>query len=462
MIYDAKMKPARVKREWAKEEFGEARLGDQRRTQRLVQMAAQAAQTPAGQITQVFTDSAAREAAYRLLESDSVEARQLVRAAAQACLARASGSYVVVPVDQSSLSLPSADGDKAFGPVGNGVTSARGMEAMSAIALTPEGTPLGVAAQTMWVRRPSNGKPHRPFEEKEIRYWLEVMDAAVASFSGPVRPWFQLDRGADFKEALRWAAASNAYVTVRACHDRRAESQTEGLLWDVVEGSAVVGHYELGVPARPGRKARIATMQVRSSPVYLPLRDSWSHSTGPVILYAVHTKEVSPVPRGQEPVEWMLLVNRAVTTLEEACEVIRNYALRWRIEEIHKTWKSTCRVESSNLRSPDTFATWATLLFCIAVRIERLKRLARTDGRQPASLELSHWEIRTLLLHKDRAGYEANRMPSIEEAVRWLAELGGYTGKNSGGPPGSMTLGRGLLSLGLAAETLRIATEAKL
>jgi hypothetical protein len=36
-----------------------------------------------------------------------------------------------------------------------------------------------------------------------------------------------------------------------------------------------------------------------------------------------------------------------------------------------------------------------------------------------------------------------------------VAELGGYTGTSSGGPPGSITLARGLFRLRDAADTLR-------
>ncbi len=45
-------------------------------------------------------------------------------------------------------------------------------------------------------------------------------------------------------------------------------------------------------------------------------------------------------------------------------------------------------------------------------------------------------------------------MPTIAEATLWIAEFGGYTGKSSGGPPGSITIGRGLERLLIAAEVL--------
>ena len=43
---------------WATQEFGGARIGDERRRQRLVQMAACAAASPAGKVTEVFSDGA--------------------------------------------------------------------------------------------------------------------------------------------------------------------------------------------------------------------------------------------------------------------------------------------------------------------------------------------------------------------------------------------------------------------
>ena len=32
----------------------------------------------------------------------------------------------------------------------------------------------------------------------------------------------------------------------------------------------------------------------------------------------------------------------------------------------------------------------------------------------------------------------------MQDVTLWIAQIGGYTGKSSGGPPGSITLARGL------------------
>jgi len=54
---------------WAKKTFGDTELGDERRTARLVAMAAQLARTPGGTVGQVFTEDAERQGAYDFLES---------------------------------------------------------------------------------------------------------------------------------------------------------------------------------------------------------------------------------------------------------------------------------------------------------------------------------------------------------------------------------------------------------
>lgn len=74
---------------------------------------------------------------------------------------------------------------------------------------------------------------------------------------------------------------------------------------------------------------------------------------------------------------------------------------------------------------------WATLLAAVAVRVERLKYLARNEPDTPATIELSTYELRALVLLKKR---EKKR--------------------TEGGPPGAVTIGRGLARVQIAAAVL--------
>ena len=91
------------------------------------------------------------------------------------------------------------------------------------------------------------------------------------------------------------------------------------------------------------------------------------------------------------------------------------------------------------------------------------KTLARTEPQRPASTELSDYEIKAVCALKRRYGRVrvAARSLTIGQAVTHIAEIGGYTGKSSGGPPGSTTIGRGLERVQLVAEGMKLADEAR-
>ena len=179
---------------------------------------------------------------------------------------------------------------------------------------------------------------------------------------------------------------------------------------------------------------------------------------GTAQLWAVLAKETNTAPEGEDPIEWLLLTNYPVADFTEAKMVIRGYSHRWRIEDFHRTWKTTCRVEDAQLRSIGAVQRWAVALAVVAMRIQRLTHLARNQPELPASEGLTADEITALVLHKDtkrRRGQTAF-VPTIAVAVTWLAELGGYTGKSSGGPPGAQTIARGLQWLMPAAATVAL------
>ena len=62
---------------------------------------------------------------------------------------------------------------------------------------------------------------------------------------------------------------------------------------------------------------------------------------------------------------------------------------------------------------------------------------------------------------KSRVEVVPDSVPTIAQAVRWIADLGGYTGKSSGGPPGSTTIGRGLERLMIWTDAFAYAKDLK-
>jgi hypothetical protein len=457
---------AQSARRWARDEFGRASLGNQLRTQRLVQLAAGVAEMPAGRVTEVFQDAAGLEGAYRFLESEHVAAEAIGIAAGETCARRCRTAEVVyVPVDATSLTLPDPHEVRALGAVGNHLVGQHGLQVMSAIAVASDGTPMGLLAQAYWARARKPVQRHRRrrrLADKETRYWLEAVDAAQARWRAAGargRLWFQLDRGGDFWEMLQYAANNPQHgFTIRAAYDRRVRRKdaTISYLWRSIAAQPVLGQSTLEVPAGRERHARIARLSIRVAQVTLWVRARPSKVRKVAIpLRVVFAREAHTTPRGEKPLEWMLFTTAPVATVEDAQRVIFGYTRRWRVEEFHKTWKSTCRVEETQLRDPERIKRWATILAAVATRIQRLTHLARTAPETPATEELSRHEIDAVLLLKAPERYGREGVPHIDEVVRWIAELGGYRGKSSGGPPGAIVIGRGLQRIKAAAAALR-------
>ena len=467
--------------DWAREELGDAELGDRRRSDRLVAMAAEAARRPGGRITQVFAQSAARQGAYDFLESQHASAREILATVAAGSLGRVSAEEcVIIPMDGTSLSLADHAEKKGFGSVGSRERGARGIKIVDAIAVTPAGLPLGVVAMRWW-SRPIVGPPARdrqliPPHEKEVQHWLDAIDdvQALLQRAPKTRGWLQLDREGDSQYVLEKLSTSGHWFTVRSNADRRIHLHgrlrvrprrpdwgTRHYLRPHLRKQPILGRYQLDVPARDGRPSRRADMLVRAATVNVLLQDKRTSKRRVVAVNAVWAREVrGPLRQSRSgqtrapALDWLLLTNYPVATLRAARHVISTYALRWRIEDFHRAWKSgVCNVEDTQLRKTEPVMKWAAILASVAMRAERLKHLARENPDSSARNELSGAELEALVLLKKRQakrGEKLSRSPTIETAVRWIAELGGYTGKSSGGPPGIQTITRGLEQLSIA------------
>jgi hypothetical protein len=413
----------------------------------------------------VFSDDAQREGAYDFLENEHVDPQEMMAGLASATVRRCAGlPFVFVPVDGTSLTVSDWGAARDFGCIGSAKGGARGLKVIDALAVDPQGVPVGLLGLTWWarpepIRKKKYAKQARPLEEKETRHWVETIRAACSVLDEKaVRGWFQIDREGDGCDLLLALTETKHWWTVRANADRSVELEDgdTSKLRTELEKTTALNTYRLQVVARPERKPRLATMVVRTTKVVLRLRDQKTGRITPLPVTAVWAREQGTTPAGEDPIDWLLYTNRSVETLSDATLVIDGYAQRWRVEEFHRAWKAgDCDVESTQLRSFAAVQRWAIILAAVAVRIERLKRLARTQPDRPAAIDLSAFELHALLQLKFD-GNPPSDDATIGQAVAWLAELGGYANKYAGKPPGATVLGRGLKYLRSAARLLEL------
>lgn len=442
-------------------------LGDSRRCAVVRNMLHSAAMRPAGTIAEVMHTPPERQAAYKVLEKGHVTYSPLRQAFGAATARMARGlDHVFVALDGSSLSLADHAGNK-FGSVGATRDGGRGVKMISAYALSPDVVPLGILDQQWWCREPrlkKDKKKQRKLADRETVHWLAAITASqerLAEEAPDTRLWFIADREADGFHILD-RVREKFLFTIRGNANRRVitERGKKSYVNDELRKQPY-SVQSLEVPETAKRRARTARLHVRIAQVTLDMVESWSRRRLQLPVNVVELREVYTTPCGEKPIVWRLYTNHGVETPEDVALVIKSYRARWRIEELHKTWKTgACDVENSQLRSKGALLIWATIMATVAARIERLKVLSRNTPEAPAETAFSASELKALLLlrrkYKKRNERAPTRVPNIGVAVLWVAEMGGYTGKSSGGPPGATTIRRGLDELRPAAQLLEI------
>jgi hypothetical protein len=219
-------------------------------------------------------------------------------------------------------------------------------------------------------------------------------------------------------------------------------------LWPHLERQPCAGSFALAVPARRGtkhttpREPRVATVEVRFVAFTLNPPKRLSSTLPNLAMYAIYVQEKDP-PAGELPLEWMLLTNLPVKNFDQAYEKVQWYCLRWRIEMYHKVLKSGFRIEHCRLGDAQRLIRYITVMSIIAWRVLMLTLLARTHPEAPCTTLLTDHEWKVLYCTVKNTTSLPAIIPSLREAVIWIARLGGFLARKSDGQPGTILLWRG-------------------
>src|SRR6266567_266235 len=146
--------------QWAHTEFALAELGDRRRTQRLVEMAACLAQCPTGRLPQAFPAWKDLKAAYRFMDHIEFGPADIQQPHRQQTLeaCRQPGEYLLIQ-DTTELDYSSHRRAEQLGFIGNG--RGRGILLHSTLVVRvegwgsdqePEGGAVGMMEKKSWIR----------------------------------------------------------------------------------------------------------------------------------------------------------------------------------------------------------------------------------------------------------------------------------------------------------------------
>lgn len=415
-------------------------LGDPRRSRRLARLLSDLGERPGEGIPTACGTAAATKAAYRFLDNDAVAADAIRASHIAATQERVRGLPLLLAVqDTTTLAFPSP-------AVGGEV------RVHSVLALHPDGAPLGLLEQQVWQRDPATvGKRHtrrqRPTAEKESQRWLDAQAATLQAIPAGASVLTIADREADIFDLFAQPRPAQADLLIRVTQ-QRGIVEAPGLLWPALEATPVAAVVPVLVGRRADREPREALLTLRWREVTLrpPRNRPDQAQLAPVALTVIVAEEPVPPP-GQPAICWRLLTTLPIPDGEAALQCVRWYARRWQIERYHYVLKSGCQIEALQLRQVARVERALAIFAIVAWRLLWLLSLSRTDPEQPCTVALSaqEWPVLWVAIHQ-RPDLPA-QPPPLGEAVRWVAQLGGYLNRASDGPPGVKVLWRGLRRL---------------
>lgn len=466
---------------WVQDETIGVDFGDTRLDKRLDIIVAAFGAMPQASVAAASGSRNDMEAAYEFFANPKVTPDEILSGHIAATHRRIDEQPVVVLVQDTTeinVTRPQSVVDGA-GPLDGG--SRRGGFVHPLMAFTPDGTPLGTVACKWWTRDDVDAdakKPTRaeraamPIEEKESVRWVTTLCQAHAVAAA--HPTTQIvcvaDSESDIYEVLREGQkeSGQAKWVVRACQDRvlrpqessestenPGESSDSGMTLRsrlaaqpvLFTHTVTVRERQSKVPSdtrnrRQSRSARTATMEVRATTVTLRGPQRPGGRLLDVTVNGVLVTEGN-VPEGEAAIEWMLMTNLSIDSLELVQMVIAYYCARWMIEVYFRVLKSGCRLEARRFEAMDRIWNFTAVCMVVAWRTLLVCRLGREmpDVSCKVVFDPAEWQSVYVAVTGEAAPSEP---PTLHEMVRLVAQLGGFVNRAKGAEPGPETIWKGL------------------
>ena len=352
--------------------------------------------------------------------------------------------------------------EKGFGPISAHKYSL-GLKVHSALAVTSEGVPLGLIDQTTWAREPKQkGKSQqkRSLFEKESKRWFSSLVATELSIPDETVVVTVGDREADIFDLFALERRANSHLLIRAEHDRRVVDHPSKSLKAAIAQTEAAGEMKVEIPRAFDCATRIATLTIRYAT--LTIQAPSNSQLQPITVNVIWACEDNPSDEVVSPVSWLLLTTLPIECLSDAVGSVRWYSYRWLIERYHFTLKSGCRIEELQLETADRIERALATYSIVAWRLLWLTYEARVNPELPCDrvLETYEWQALYARLHKSQT--VPSQPPSLRQAVRWIAQLGGFLGRKGDKEPGVKTIWRGLRRLHDMSETWKLLREGTL
>jgi hypothetical protein len=461
---------------WVNNNFSNLAFTDIRRTNRVMKIASAMSKSPGNSIPQLCKNFYDVKATYNLFKHEEATP-DVIQASHRKFLQHGmqkGGSFLLIE-DTSDISYSSKKQRIAgLGPIGQGEDQMQGFLLHSTLLakwespnnVSPIKKPsiavLGLIDQQYVIRQPALKKDGKKIPKKSISIDDAKTRESIMWQNTPLRisqycanknaQYVRIcDRAADIYEVLLDSQEKGFGFVIRAAQNRKLAG-SENKLFDLARQASSLGSFELFLRNRPEQPARTARLQVSTTPVIIcPSRRKKDWGKFKNIACSVVRVWEEQAPEKQQTIEWFLLCDQKITTFAQAINCALQYSCRWLIEDYHKALKTGLGAEKLQLESANRLFAAIAIMSIVALRLIAMREQFRTNASNAADQAgLTTLELKVLLLYFKR------KIETVYDVGLAIGRLGGHLNRKGDGPPGLITLWRGMLILQNLIEGYKI------
>jgi hypothetical protein len=318
-------------------------------------------------------------------------------------------SYVLIVEDTTDLNYVSHPQKDGMGRLG-GRGDCPGVCLHTAMALSPDATPLGILGQHLWAPSSSGQGKGRytkmPIQDKESYKWIRTLEwcsEQLSAYTGKIV--VVGDREADFYEHFRHERPANTELLVRVRNTKRTLTYGGRSIkaGELAGQLAEIGRYTIKVPRQQGKEAREAVIAVKLGSVMMPGTGKFKGDAA-IPLQVVIAQEVGQ-SKGDPPIEWILyttLTQEAFAMQGQdasfALLLIGFYKKRWLIERLHYILKQCLKVEDIQYDNFQRLKSALKISSVVAWYVLYTKEIAHAHPDEQASNSFDPEDIKMLTI----------------------------------------------------------------
>lgn len=427
--------------DWAYNEVANARLWDERCRYSMSRACQLLAENSGLSLSRSL--GSLRKSISRILHHEQTTPEDLLKGHVRATSLRCQNApWVMVASDTTCMNFTRHIAVEGLGPIGDDPKT-RGFLVHSALAIHPDGTPLGLLYQKSWVRDKAcmgvaKQRQKRPYEQKESVKWQEALQGVQEALPEGTKALLIQDREADVFDFFATPRRPGLDVLIRVAQAHRValvgDDHQRSSVRDAVMSAPVETIKRVTIPAKPLEKQREATLCIRRVYVQVcPPQNGQNPQADAVGLWVVAATEENP-PEGVEGIRWFLLTSWEVADAQTACLLVEYYTYRWLIERFHYVLKSGCLFERLQVDTVAGLHKALSLFTIVAWRLLFVLYLSRHQPQASAQEAVSCFERHVL------EQIEGKPIATVGEVVIAVAKLAGFRPVPSAPVPGIKSL----------------------